>query len=838
MYLKNKNQASPGAAPVPTTPCYNIGDTGPAGGIIVSVPGVGLNTSNFYYEIPPTTFIHEATISNTNVDYSCDSASCGGATDPDDGIGVEFACWNQIITSQFGTNTSHEFGTGLQNTFNVISSSANSYQFYSNWDNAFNLADNYSLGGFGDWFLPSAEEIKEASDNGFNMNPGGSLPATSSGYTSTAYSSPINDQYPGLTDAKVFVTYKPSVGYTREVRGQDLTVIPMRRFPCISASWDCSASGCYDPGTGLGQYTSLSACQAVCETTDPVEPCFYNIGDEGPGGGIIFITPTSLPGQNFYYEIAKEDVITSNTTLAEFQEVPSYINPTYVNTPASPAGAEWGAYKSPISLSATGTSAGIGLGPSNTSTIVNHPQCPGFPCHPLIFNNYIAAALCTSHNGGGMSDWFLPSVFELQTLFFNSGALNDSLYPGNGQYALSGMHWTSSAVHDPGNPQIDGLAWAWDTDGWPVAHQGYRDKKLSVRPIRRFECPTITSDQYNYRDGYGATTNPWWQAPFTPGLAGSGSTISGNAIEQDCIGFPVFTIALALEDVLGNTYGEDSFNTINNPNGYFISIWDNDKNFLGKWKYETCEKETVKDNWLNFGNLTPNIPLGTAGVPRMVYLKLENPTHLEGQYPIVKYGGNNYNNSPQAYQAGVDYINHYDLDYESGTYLQFTSSYCFIKFECDVTNANNYEDVHTGPNTDPQLLNTICVGDRTLNSGGVNYRTSGRIGVGVGVFFANPKNNTNFNSVYGVPLSLNYQFGSYPDFSYDQPLHFIHPWFGSNPPDANLQSYGVQWFPDFLTAYNSGCISPENTGPLAPGINASKNNKPYIKKQTKCCGEK
>jgi PKD repeat protein len=33
----------------------------------------------------------------------------------------------------------------------------------------------------------------------------------------------------------------------------------------IPSSWDCSpANGCYDPGTGNGQYTSLSACQSVC----------------------------------------------------------------------------------------------------------------------------------------------------------------------------------------------------------------------------------------------------------------------------------------------------------------------------------------------------------------------------------------------------------------------------------------------------------------------------------------------------------------------------------------------------------------------------------------------
>ena len=48
-------------------------------------------------------------------------------------------------------------------------------------------------------------------------------------------------------------------------------------------SWDCPTNipgGCYDPGTGLGQYSSLVACQAVCGTPtlswdcDPVSGCY------------------------------------------------------------------------------------------------------------------------------------------------------------------------------------------------------------------------------------------------------------------------------------------------------------------------------------------------------------------------------------------------------------------------------------------------------------------------------------------------------------------------------------------------------------------------------------
>jgi hypothetical protein len=36
----------------------------------------------------------------------------------------------------------------------------------------------------------------------------------------------------------------------------------------LASSWDCDAvNGCVDPGTGLGQYTSVAACTAVCNTT-------------------------------------------------------------------------------------------------------------------------------------------------------------------------------------------------------------------------------------------------------------------------------------------------------------------------------------------------------------------------------------------------------------------------------------------------------------------------------------------------------------------------------------------------------------------------------------------
>ena len=53
-----------------------------------------------------------------------------------------------------------------------------------------------------------------------------------------------------------------------------------------TSSWDCAPTGCYDPGNGAGQYSSLSACQAACTVT-PSWDCNPNtLGCYDPGTGL------------------------------------------------------------------------------------------------------------------------------------------------------------------------------------------------------------------------------------------------------------------------------------------------------------------------------------------------------------------------------------------------------------------------------------------------------------------------------------------------------------------------------------------------------------------------
>ena len=58
----------------------------------------------------------------------------------------------------------------------------------------------------------------------------------------------------------------------------------------IPASWDCNpTTGCYDPGTGLGQYSSFASCDTMCGAPTPSWDCPTNTPggcyDPGTGNG-------------------------------------------------------------------------------------------------------------------------------------------------------------------------------------------------------------------------------------------------------------------------------------------------------------------------------------------------------------------------------------------------------------------------------------------------------------------------------------------------------------------------------------------------------------------------
>jgi hypothetical protein len=120
----------------------------------------------------------------------------------------------------------------------------------------------------------------------------------------------------------------------------------------------------------------------VQECTAPT----YTIGQTALGGKIAYILQS---GDTGYDMNIQHGLVVSPVDLA--------------------TGAAWGCQGTTIS-GADGTS--IGTGNQNTIDIISECSSSG-----------IAAKLCSDLSYGGRSDWYLPSVDELHTLFFNQNTI-------------------------------------------------------------------------------------------------------------------------------------------------------------------------------------------------------------------------------------------------------------------------------------------------------------------------------------------------------------------------------------------------------------------------------
>ncbi len=110
------------------------------------------------------------------------------------------------------------------------------------------------------------------------------------------------------------------------------------------------------------------------------------------------------------------------------------------------------------------TGLAIGTGTANTTTIIS-----------IQGNGSYAASLCRLfYNGGGFSDWYLPSLYELNQL----NLVNSSL----GLADLMGPYWSSSEVDSD-------QAWGVFITAPPSPNQyeNYKsDNSIKVRAIRKF----------------------------------------------------------------------------------------------------------------------------------------------------------------------------------------------------------------------------------------------------------------------------------------------------------------------------------------------------------------
>lgn len=187
----------------------------------------------------------------------------------------------------------------------------------------------------------------------------------------------------------------------------------------------------------------------------------YNIGDIGPGGGIVFITPSTE----------------SNTTGKYFEVAPDGWNGTSSDPLRS-----W-AQSSPVNYRTTAVSGADGLdfgtGFQNTLDIIAQGNTD---------TAWSAAALARSYTGNGYTDWFLPSFAELAQFGYIT-----SYVKFNTNY-----YWTSTE-YDASN------AYAFPIGDIPFPEMKSMVNNMSVRPVRMFETEFSSSVQRQGNDSiYGS----------------------------------------------------------------------------------------------------------------------------------------------------------------------------------------------------------------------------------------------------------------------------------------------------------------------------------------------
>ncbi len=198
----------------------------------------------------------------------------------------------------------------------------------------------------------------------------------------------------------------------------------------------------------------------------------YNIGDVGPGGGVVFITP-STPGNTdgFYYECAPKNW---------YQAVSGNANDPLLSTSDS---SRYTTFES--------SSFTIGSGVTNQALNANY----GIPGNA----HYIVKNLTF----GGHSDWFIPSLNEAVEMWKCRGAIGDFRRDsGASIYATSTEPNSNSPAATPRGNYFYYIMFPGSTTAVSDSYTGYFDYSITytnknvtayIRPIRRFMPSETTS---------------------------------------------------------------------------------------------------------------------------------------------------------------------------------------------------------------------------------------------------------------------------------------------------------------------------------------------------------
>ena len=251
------------------------------------------------------------------------------------------------------------------------------------------------------------------------------------------------------------------------------------------------SAGTYPITVGAGGAQSAKGVPSLFKLTDTSS---YAVGDTGPAGGKIFMTPsTSGNNTGLYFEVAP---------------VASEVSRTWAQT----------------SLQSTLVDGAkffeIGTGSIITPKIVAQGNSSASTC---------AATYCDNYTYGGYSDWFLPSYNEMYWLYQNRVAVNSS---------ITGTYWTCTEDKMQRSYFAYNRVWAVGL----YTNVTGKNNSYPVRPVRAFTASTFNAiyavgGSETSNDNFSAGGNSNFEGgreysyDYVSGGGGGGTSgVGGNAV--------------------------------------------------------------------------------------------------------------------------------------------------------------------------------------------------------------------------------------------------------------------------------------------------------------------
>ncbi len=416
-----------------------IGNTGPGGGIVFYVESTPQSWGQ-YLEVAPATWN-------------------GTSTDPEaPWCGV----WNVSLTSavtdpELKKLIGTEIGKGRGNT-QLMTAFCKS--------GAGNLASAYRGGGKSDWFLPSIDEFKEMYGEFVAGYYWSSSELDRIALNAWRYN--FHNKNENAANPNYSTNTKNFTHYVRPVRAFSATPSPTSAanpFAAIAAAFALAptpdANPFADAAASAAARDKAIADKAAAITCPVNGKC--EIGNKGPGGGIVFYVAPTPQFWGQYLEAAPNGWNgTTNDPKANWCDTIFKLELRAAD---------------PELLRLIGN--GIGKGRGNT-------QLMTYACESR------AAHLASAYRGGGKSDWFLPSKDELHEMHVQLHVNKAS----NGGFATSAWGSDESYVGPYWSSSWEGLP---ASDAWleyfrnPLylgryynQKAGYKLDAAYIRPIRAF----------------------------------------------------------------------------------------------------------------------------------------------------------------------------------------------------------------------------------------------------------------------------------------------------------------------------------------------------------------